>query len=249
MKLFFLMIAAALAASPKTLVLIIASDNVPVYADFQESWRSYMHSDPEHFETYFLKGDPNISETVQVRGDTVWVKTKDQFPSDGPGIINKTTAAFEYFFPRIQTEFDFVIRTNLSSFFVFPRLLAYLETLPKTKCYSGGFTTPWVMIASGSGMILSPDVIELLLDSKKSLYNNRYGADDQILWRIIAPRGIRLKLFDRCDIFSLEEWNQMKSSLAPHIFQFRSKSPDEVRVPDDAIIHRELYQMFYQGKS
>ena len=249
MKILFLMLAAALAAAPKTLILIIASDNVPIYESFQESWRSYMHSDPEHFEAYFLKGDPNISEPVMVKGDIVWVKTKDQFPSDGPGIINKTTAALEHFLRRIQTEFDFVIRTNLSSFFVFPRLLAYLKTLPKTKCYAGGFTTPGVMMASGSGMILSPDVIELLIDSKRSLYNNRHGADDQIIWRVLVPRGIRLKLFDRCDIFNLEEWNQMKNSLSPDIFQFRTKSPDEKRVPDDAIIHRELYQLFYQGKN
>jgi len=249
--LFILMffVAATLGASPKALILIIASDNVPIYEAFQESWRSYMHSDPEHFEAYFLKGDPSLAETVEVRGDVVWVKTKDQFPSDGPGIINKTTAALEYFFPRIQAEFDYVIRTNLSSFYVFPRLLAYLETLPKEKCYSGGFTTPGVMMASGSGMILSPDVVEILLDSKRSLYNNRHGADDQIIYRILAPRGIRLKLHDRLDLFCLEDWIGVKGNIPPKIFQFRIKSPDEKRVPDDAIVHRELFELFYQTKN
>ncbi len=56
----------------KTLLIIIASDNVPVYQYFQQSWRSYMHSDPEHIEAYFLKGDPDLPVPVLIDKDIIW---------------------------------------------------------------------------------------------------------------------------------------------------------------------------------
>ena len=40
----------------KVLVLIITSDNLPVYPKLQKVWKSYMHSDPEHIEAYFIRG-------------------------------------------------------------------------------------------------------------------------------------------------------------------------------------------------
>lgn len=39
----------------KLLVLIISSDNRPIYLEFEKLWRSYMHLNPEHVEAYFLK--------------------------------------------------------------------------------------------------------------------------------------------------------------------------------------------------
>ncbi len=152
------------------------------------------------------------------------MKTKEGFPSDNNAIIYKTMAAFEYFLPRIQREFDFVIRSNLSSFYVFPRLLSYLETLPRSKCYSGGFTTPGIQIASGSGMILSPDVIEILCQSRGSLMMNNHRGDDENIWRVLAPKGIRVKLHDRLDILSMEQWNQGQTQSAQCIPVSHEKS-------------------------
>ena len=40
------------ARDTKVLVLIIASDNQPVYLELQKLWRSYMHQDRKHIEAY-----------------------------------------------------------------------------------------------------------------------------------------------------------------------------------------------------
>ncbi|MCX6988703.1 MAG: hypothetical protein NTZ52_04285 [Chlamydiae bacterium] len=117
--------------NPKVLVLIIASDNFPgvdlvfPYPELKKIWRSYMHTNP-NIEAYFIQGDPNLSSPYEIQGDVIWSKTEENLR---PGILNKTLLSIECMLPRIN-EFDYVLRTNLSSFYVFPRLLHFLQTLP-----------------------------------------------------------------------------------------------------------------------
>jgi hypothetical protein len=77
----------------------------------------------------------------------------------------------EAMLPQLD-EFDYIIRTNLSSFYVFSRLFKFLTTLPTEKCYCGvqGQEDNWTF-ASGSGFILSPDLVKLLVQHKNQLYS------------------------------------------------------------------------------
>ncbi len=113
----------------KILVLIIASDNLPVYVEEQKIWRAYMHLNPKHVEAYFIKADPTLSTPFAIKEDIIWARGAENVR---PGVLNKTLLAFEALLPRLH-EFDYVIRTNLSSFYVFPRLFTFLETLPKEQ--------------------------------------------------------------------------------------------------------------------
>lgn len=58
----------------KLLVLIIASDQRPVYIQEQALWRSYMNYDPEHVEVYFLKGDQDLGHAIEIKDDIVWCR-------------------------------------------------------------------------------------------------------------------------------------------------------------------------------
>lgn len=46
-----------------------------------------------------------------------------------PGILNKTVKGLEFLQPCFS-DFDYILRTNLSSFYVFPKLLNFLHQAP-----------------------------------------------------------------------------------------------------------------------
>ncbi len=229
----------------KILVLIICSDNFPgsplffPYKMMQNVWRSYMHLDPECVEAYFIRGNPNLSLTCKIDGDVIWSKTEE---SVIPGILNKTISSLEYLLPRLR-EFDFIVRTNLSSFYVFPNLLDFLKTQPKEKFYCG--PNIGSVFASGSGFYMSPDVAEFLVQSKDALINGQEN-DDVMIGRFLISHGYKLLSAPWKIIQFIEDWNQYKTSNSPRIdFHFRIKGIHELRSVIDYQIYCELLKMYY----
>ena len=223
----------------RLLVLIIASDDQPVYPELQKIWRSYMHSDPEHVVAYFMKGDPYQEDLVKVQDDVIWIKTPESII---PGILNKTILTMSYMLPVLD-EFDYVLRANLSSFYVFPRLLNFLKTCPKNNFYCG--SNLMGRYASGSGFILSPDIVRLLVKNKDKLLNKKNGYDDVLLGRFITSQGIKVHVHDRMDFLSKISWRENSVFSARNIFQFRVKTPKKLRLTDDIFIQKKLRNIFY----
>ena len=234
----------------KILVLIIASDNQPVYLKLQELWRSYMHKDPQHITAYFIKGDPNLPYLYDIDHDIIWSQVKESIK---PGVINKTLVSFEAMLPKIR-EYDYIVRTNLSSFYVFDRLLTYLKDCPREKFYAAhiqGYNAVRLpaetfYIGSGCGFIVTPDLIELMVAHKQFFMNNKSFWDDQLIGIFLHNKGIKLVNHDRLDIYSMNQWHHKKNSLPETTFQVRVKNPDSRRTTDDIAIHKELIKKFYQ---
>ncbi len=241
---------------PKVLVLIIASDNTKAYIELQKIWRSYMNSDPEHFEVYFIRGNPELSQPYLIEGNDLFVKTEEGYQ---PGIVNKTILSMEALRPRLK-EFDFVLRTNLSSFYVFPELIKFVMKLPKERSYSGvsmylpadrrpKFGT--IYFVSGAGFLLSSDLVEMLLDGKEEI--SKLSAelpDDVLIGFFFQQRKIPHIPADRADIFSLEQWITKKDKIPSDSFHFRAKSHGNQRSPEESFeeeisVNRELLKHFY----
>ncbi|HSX26934.1 MAG TPA: hypothetical protein VLE89_08025 [Chlamydiales bacterium] len=140
---FFLIFSLALSLYADKL-LVLSSDE-----KLQTLWQSYMDSDPEHIEAYFIQ------------------KTDS-------GTLNETILSMEAFLPRLN-EFDYVLRTELSPSSIFPRLLDHLKTLPKTGLYSAPpiYHLTDQPIGSGSAILLSPDLVELIVAHKHQLLNQQ----------------------------------------------------------------------------
>lgn len=227
----------------KILVLIIASDNHPVYIGFQKIWRSYMHYDKNHVEAYFIKGDPSLSETYKIQADILWSKTPENVI---PGILNKTILSLEAMLPRLE-EFDYVLRTNLSSFYIFPRLLRFLDGCPSEKFYcavQGRLRN--LNYGSGSGFLLSRDLVRLMIANKKFFLNNRSTYDDVVIGQFFQKMNIKLQPHDRVDFYSLDSWAPNKIFTASNIFQVRVKnSKEDRRLIEDIFIHSQLKKIFY----
>jgi len=224
----------------KVLVLIIANDGYQLYHQLQQVWRSYMHLDPDHIEAYFIKGDPNMESASEFNGDTLWTKTAEGL---FPGILRKTILSMETFLPRMD-EFSYCLRTNLSSFYIFPRLLEYIKTLPKERCYAAvqGWwgNTPF---ASGCGFLLSPDMVKLMIEKKEELWDD-LTYDDVVIGKFFHKEQVSITQTPRTDFYCLEDWENGKDSIPPYAFHIRAKGHIDNRV-NDFYIHRELAKMFY----
>lgn len=237
----------------KILLLIICSDDLQVYLELQKTWRSYMHNNPQQIEAYFLRGNLNQTTTFQYKDDTIWTKTHESYES---GVTNKTILTFEGIIPRLH-EFDFVVRTNLSSFMIFPRLLKFLESAPKTKFYCGSpmfyNKPPFTMLpyASGSGFILSTDLVALLVENKSLFLNHPHCCDDVHIGSFFFNQGIALVPKNRIDITTIEQWNQNRNKVDPDLFHIRVRSANSAlwaRLAQEPPVHRKLFDEFY-GKN
>ena len=145
---------------PKVLMLVLASDG-PVYNNFQDCWRRYMNSHKD-ITCYFYKAKPDLETDFVFNGsDTVYVKCKESWDT----CWEKTLMAFRYFMPFVD-KYDFIYRTNLSSFIHFGRYLRFCGGLPVSGVYSGFIGKHGdVSYASGSGFTLSKDIFKKVVEA------------------------------------------------------------------------------------
>ena len=108
----------------KLIILIIAShgEGQTHYDVFKKCWEEYMNRFPE-VKCFFLYSDENIESDIFVNVNSITHKSKESL---APGILHKTNAG-KYFCHK-KFKYDFLLRTNLSSFIHIPNLLKYLET-------------------------------------------------------------------------------------------------------------------------
>ena len=138
-------------------MLVISSDTEPVYVEHRKVWSSYMNSNPQ-IECYFIQYRDGPQG---IEGNTFWLTGTESFP----GILTKTLDSLEYF---LNNDYDFIVRTNMSSLWNFDVLLKYLETLPHKNVYNGIIGNHnGIPFVSGSGFILSPDVATILLENRQ----------------------------------------------------------------------------------
>ncbi|MCH9613996.1 MAG: hypothetical protein SP1CHLAM54_10050 [Chlamydiia bacterium] len=227
---------------PKILVMIIDSDTPAVYPKLRNVWRQYMHLFPDNVEAYFLKADPNLEVPTKIVDDVIWCKTEEGLK---PGIIMKTLMAMEHMLPRID-EFDYLYRTNLSSFIDFPKMLEFAKTLPKEKCYCAKGIKPKAPFGSGAGLFFSPDLVRMFVAEHAEVLDN-IGAelDDVMFGEFFQAKKIKLLPAERVDYLSIEEWNAV-TTLPEDIYHFRTKNNDPARREiDEVYIQHCLLEKVY----
>lgn len=120
----------------KILCLIIAS-KTDEYPQFEQQWRKHIEkvkSARQDIEFFFLyssnteMGEPFIDEV----SNTITIPGKETLI---PGIFNKTIQSF---MQTIHLDYEYLLRTNLSSFFDFQTLVSYLSSQSPAN-YTGTF--------------------------------------------------------------------------------------------------------------
>lgn len=155
------------------LFLIISSDDNSIYKEFKKLQRLYLNLpiDPEfNIQYFFVEFKSDINMVVRDH-DTIYIQGEE---SINPGMILKTCKAIEYVYNNC--EYDFLIRTNLSTLFNLSNLCEYLRLLPKENA-CGGFN--YRTFITGTGIILSRDVSKIILDN--FLRYNIYTHNEDII--------------------------------------------------------------------
>ena len=179
----------------KILMIILSSPAVnAVYPLHKAIWAKYMHSEPS-ITSYFLEFH---DEKDTIEGDIFYVKGKE---STHPGCLNKTLACFKHF---AQADYDFIVRSNMSSLWNFPAMLKHIATLPTQDLYSGVIgRCKSIDYASGSGFILSADVLRRLVAAP---IHGPNIVDDVDIGFILNKLGIKIKKAERVDILKLHDY-------------------------------------------
>ena len=149
----------------RILILIISSENLPVYKKEKALWRTYMTSHPE-IDAYFIESRVDFS-TTYMENQTIYTQGEESYEQ----LIHKTLDALQF---CMSTHYDYIIRTNLSTVWDFNALYTYLQNCPKERFYSGPYgpyynkktLQYWFHFVGGMGIIMSKDVATLLLENR-----------------------------------------------------------------------------------
>ena len=227
----------------RLIILIIDSDNEPCYVKNREILRKYIHSYPS-IQSFFVRASPDQEDPVRLEGDVLFWKGTESFY---PGILNKTLAAMEYC-EKTYT-FDYILRTNLSSFWHLPRLLEVVDQLPKTNCvfspYCRGYyiLNTYVDFPSGCGFISSKDVIQQFI-SRRDLFLDTVVDDVSFgvcCARLQIPYTESVK-YDFCTDNSIITQDMVHTIVSNGYYHYRVK--DRTRAYDNQVFEF-LYNAIY----
>ena len=153
----------------KGIFLIISSHDNIIYEEFRNLHRIYLKNYRPILKYFFVEFRNNQTELVIEEDDYIYIRGSE---SINPGMILKTCKAFEYI--NIKYNYEFVIRTNLSTLFHIPNLLEYLHIIPNTNA-CGGFN--YRSFITGTGIILSRDVANQITDNFLKYDITKYNED------------------------------------------------------------------------
>lgn len=179
----------------KILIVVLSYLDGGVYTKFfdtqNKSWNSI---EVEGVDTFFLVGDNNENK---IDGNLIKTNVPESLYHCG----YKTITAFELL---KDYEYDYIFRTNSSSYVDKQMLKDYLQDKPRTNFYSGVIGNQYgIDFASGSGYVVSKNVVDLVL-LKKEYWEHRL-IDDVALAFLLRSLRILPVLAPRFNIETVNE--------------------------------------------
>ena len=191
------------------IILVIASPGL-LYDYFRQVWSQYDKTN-SHIKVFYVYGsflntldsdqvDITSTENIKVQESSLISNVKESLK---PGVLIKTLDALEY----IDKHYDYklLLRTNLSSFFIFDITYKYIQRLPDRMLYEGVLlrrkTGPY---ASGAGFFLSRDLVKLLIENRIEVEQNADTiSDDRLIGAFLKTKNIKVRTsrhrYDICD--------------------------------------------------
>jgi hypothetical protein len=229
--------------SPKILVLVIYNETAleltDLYKNLKQQWLRYMNSNPS-VKSYFICMKQDLEQEHLVTEDTVFIRGTESYI---PGIHVKSCESIKVLLNNSEfSEVEYVVRTNISSFWIWDRLIQYLKNIPRTNVISAVIGNhSGIRFPSGSGFIMSRDVA-LLYSQMATHPTSFYLQDDVVLGQIASENNISIIESPRFDIpegfipISLN-FNMLKNS----IFHIRNHhSHNKLRISSEAQFYKHL---------
>jgi len=229
----------------KFIILIIDSDGEPCYIKNRTIMRTYLHSYPE-VKSFFIRMNDIQTDPVRLDGDVLSFRGTESFY---PGILHKTLDAMKYCVDNYS--FDYILRTNLSSFWNLPRLLEL--SLPVTDCIFAPICKKYYFMnshydfPSGCGFISSKDVVMKYIQKRDLFVDNVW---DDVSFGVFCKRmNIPLSesvKYDFCTDNSIITQNMVNTIVSHGYYHYRVK--DQTRIHDNQVFEY-LYNAVYNNTS
>ena len=210
-----------------------------------------MHTEPR-FRVFFIYG--RGKKTPNQPWDLVFPDAADGYPVP----LEKVFKAFAYVDSRF--DYDFLVRTNLSTFWVLESLLKHLDSLPSKLCYEGDGPLPpkgRKYYVSGTDTIVNRAMITSWLNNPPGPHALEYGAEDQAMGRYFhLTLGAPLRASNMHFMEHLVSNPELNAQIAHEISEaealnqshFRIKTQHGNRVFVDETIALSLLRHYYGKK-
>jgi hypothetical protein len=129
----------------KLLILFIYSTE-PIYDKMLNIQRKYIHNFKDFADCYFIQMRENQEKEAIIEEDIIYVKGEENYLN----ILHKTIVSLDLLFK--SGNYDFLIRSTVATIIDIPKLLIYLNNVPREKIYTGaGFfwNLKWLDIKYG----------------------------------------------------------------------------------------------------
>ena len=163
-------------------------------------------------------------------------------------ILNSTLSGFEYILDSFNPEY--IVRTNISSYWNLPQLRNLLENAPSSNYFAG--VTGRVKrgnFISGAGMIMSEDVARLFINSA-SKFDTSY-IDDMSFGLVAQKLEIEMTNLPRIDLANKKDVKLLSTNILSSAFHFRCKSQIDIgirTIRQDASIMKSLHARLIQHR-
>lgn len=175
----------------KILISVLSLNKEPYIGlekTIRETWASENHED---VEVIYYYGDSN---EIKLIGDRLFLDSPEGLMNIG----HKTLKMYEYILENFT--FDYIFRTNSSSYVNIEKLKEFISDKPKEKFYSGviGTFNGGLKYASGSGYFISKDLVNVVILNKGD-WDHRI-IDDVSLGKLMGGMNITIYEGRRYDI-------------------------------------------------
>lgn len=187
--------------SKKLIILVIASNSDFYNEVVKIFWKKLIKNCNQNYKNvkiYLLYGD-SYNKELNINNENLLCFDLEE--NLIPNILKKTCLAFEYI--KNKYDFEYVFRTNLSSFLIIDRFLNYLDNIKNNNryLYSGTIVKKkYLDFVSGAGILLNKNSIEIILKNTDKI--NFSLADDIAIATLL--KGIERVNINR---YNIEKYN------------------------------------------
>jgi len=229
-------------------VILVLASSFPHNKMYRRVWKQYFKKDSALKVIFVYGASNNILEDYDTDYDIVSETIQESLS------IHKVLEAFKIVDSRYS--YDFLVRTNLSTFWDFEKLHKHLDTLPNKLCYSGDGPLPGYAAdgyyLSGTDTIVTPEMIRSI-NENNHLVNFSETWEDQAMGRYFhGTLGAPMLPNRICFFEDLVNTNQIEL-IHNRIAEARTNDKDHYRVKNihgnreelDYCVYKELLKIIY----
>lgn len=212
----------------KILYLILAggdSSHTQDIVSTRNSWVKTLPSGSTYFELY---ADPKLAST-EIRNHEIWANCGFEYTD----ILRKTIFSLRALGPALD-DFDYIVRTNVSSYFDHSKVVKLLDKSIGLEHFYGGyvmesksFPGEKIPYVSGAAVFWNSETAKLVSTLNSDEFNNY--PDDVAFSKFLANNGVNITFLSRGNIcshslFTIASHYRLKSSVHSELAGIRINS-------------------------